>query len=54
MHGGSVTVDSDGTRKGSEFVVRLPLTQKASRGGSTQAKADVAPSKEVITPCAIH
>src|ERR1051325_6593376 len=30
MHGGMVTVHSDGEDKGSEFVVRLPLTRKAA------------------------
>ena len=31
MHGGMVTVHSDGEGKGSEFVVRLPLTTEAVR-----------------------
>jgi two-component system CheB/CheR fusion protein len=30
LHGGSVQVRSEGAGKGSEFVIRLPLRQKAS------------------------
>ena len=54
MHGGSVTAHSEGTGKGSEFVVRLPLAQKTSLGGATQPAADVAPGNEAIIPCVIR
>ena len=50
MHGGSVTAHSEGTGKGSEFVVRLPLAREASLGRATQAAADVTPGKEASSP----
>jgi signal transduction histidine kinase len=54
MHGGTVAAHSEGTGNGSEFVVRLPLAQKASLAGATQAAADEAPGREAISPCAIR
>ncbi len=54
MHGGSVTAHSEGPGKGSEFVVRLSLAQKASTGGASQATTHVAPGTEAIEPCTIR
>jgi signal transduction histidine kinase len=54
MHGGSVSAHSEGTGKGSEFVVRLPLAQEALAGGPAQEAADVAPGQVAISPCAIR
>jgi two-component system CheB/CheR fusion protein len=38
MHGGTVTAFSEGDGKGSEFVVRLPLTSQEPSGGSLLAR----------------
>ncbi len=39
LHGGSVSVASEGTGKGSEFVVRLPLAEKRDAAGGAPGKA---------------
>jgi len=54
MHGGSVTAHSEGTGKGTEFVVRLPLAREESRGGANQAVADVTPGKEASSSLGIR
>jgi CheY-like chemotaxis protein len=43
MHGGTVAVHSDGTGKGSEFIVRLPIVD----GKPVAAKTDRAPQSKV-------
>ena len=42
MHGGSVVAQSEGTGKGSEFVVRLPLTRKSSTREDPKVASPVA------------
>jgi CheY-like chemotaxis protein/anti-sigma regulatory factor (Ser/Thr protein kinase) len=37
MHGGTVTAESEGANRGSEFRVRLPLAHAASAGGAARA-----------------
>jgi signal transduction histidine kinase/ActR/RegA family two-component response regulator len=38
MHGGTIEAHSEGRNRGSEFVVRLPLSQKQSGEGAAQAR----------------
>ena len=43
MHGGSVEAVSGGMDRGSEFVVRLPLSEIPDRGGAVEAETTVPP-----------
>ncbi len=48
MHGGSVEARSDGLNRGSEFVVRLPLSEKAVSKRSAEKAVDVRGSTKRI------
>ena len=50
LHGGSVTVPSEGLGQGSEFVVRLPVSERvASRAGRPRLVRR--PGPEALRPC---
>jgi CheY-like chemotaxis protein len=51
MHGGSVSVRSDGPGRGSEFMVRLPLMKEApvfKEGDTPSPEADSPPGRRVL------
>lgn len=49
LHGGSISVASEGSGKGSEFTVRLPLTQVAAEVNSSETfEASVQPSRILV------
>ncbi len=50
MHGGSITVESNGARQGSEFTVRLPLASSQSPRSDTPIREDAAvlPQKRIL------
>ncbi len=43
MHGGSVEAVSGGMDRGSEFIVRLPLSEIPARGGAVETETTVPP-----------
>jgi CheY-like chemotaxis protein len=48
MHGGTVAVSSDGVGRGSEFVVRLPIRWKRTRGRPAHGDASVAATLRIL------
>lgn len=48
MHGGTVTANSQGLGKGSEFTVRLPLTAAPTGDPQAEAERQPAPSRRVL------
>ena len=48
LHGGSVEAHSEGPRRGSEFVVRLPLAASATAAPESPAAGEGMPSRRVV------
>jgi CheY-like chemotaxis protein len=48
MHGGQVTVSSEGIGRGSKFQVRLPLLEASARTTEPGARSAVAPSRILV------
>jgi PAS domain S-box-containing protein len=48
LHGGSVAVHSEGPGKGSEFIVRLPMTEDAALPATQDAPAPAAKGRHVL------